>query len=321
MDRGLHAARGYDGRVRKLLPLVLGLALLTPTSAPAATPSCGSQIAHDVTFDRDLSCLDGGVTIAADGVKVDLNGFRLSSDHSTLVSNPGFDHVKVLNGRLTTQGFAIEMSGGHHNLVRNVSGFGDLAGVWLHDGSHNRIVDSTLDCRQVCLRGASYLLERERRDTIRGNGPLDGAIVLHDTQRSVLNGNQVVDPASSAGSAVELDADSHRNRVTDNEVQDCRPAPAVTVAGDRNRLLRNDIRGCAGLLVTGTRNRLIANQVSGSFADGIRVTIPGNRLGDNVATDNALLGINAVFGTIDLGGNRASGNGDPRQCVGVTCSP
>jgi hypothetical protein len=26
-----------------------------------------------------------------------------------------------------------------------------------------------------------------------------------------------------------------------------------------------------------------------------------------------------VFGVIDRGGNRASGNGDPRQCLNITC--
>ena len=32
------------------------------------------------------------------------------------------------------------------------------------------------------------------------------------------------------------------------------------------------------------------------------------------------LGIEAIPGTIDLGGNRASGNGNPLQCQVVTCS-
>jgi Tol biopolymer transport system component len=45
------------------------------------------------------------------------------------------------------------------------------------------------------------------------------------------------------------------------------------------------------------------------------VTLRGNE-----ADDNTNLGIEAVDGVIDGGGNRASGNGDPRQCVGVTCS-
>lgn len=37
--------------------------------------------------------------------------------------------------------------------------------------------------------------------------------------------------------------------------------------------------------------------------------------------DNRLLGINAVAGVTDLGGNRAHGNGDPLQCRNVFCAP
>jgi hypothetical protein len=40
----------------------------------------------------------------------------------------------------------------------------------------------------------------------------------------------------------------------------------------------------------------------------------------NVANDNADLGIEAVPGVKDGGGNQASGNGNPAQCVGVVCS-
>jgi hypothetical protein len=38
----------------------------------------------------------------------------------------------------------------------------------------------------------------------------------------------------------------------------------------------------------------------------------------NSAFGNGSLGINAD-GATDAGGNRASGYGDPRQCVGVVC--
>jgi hypothetical protein len=40
----------------------------------------------------------------------------------------------------------------------------------------------------------------------------------------------------------------------------------------------------------------------------------------NTANNNGNLGILAVPGTIDGGGNNASGNGNPAQCVGVSCS-
>ena len=55
--------------------------------------------------------------------------------------------------------------------------------------------------------------------------------------------------------------------------------------------------------------------------DGIEIRAVGTRLRDNGALDNRLLGIDAVAGVTDLGGNRAHGNGDPLQCRNVFCSP
>jgi hypothetical protein len=40
---------------------------------------------------------------------------------------------------------------------------------------------------------------------------------------------------------------------------------------------------------------------------------------DNRAVRNAKLGINAVLGVIDGGGNKAHGNGNPAQCTNITC--
>ena len=42
-------------------------------------------------------------------------------------------------------------------------------------------------------------------------------------------------------------------------------------------------------------------------------------LGANRARWNFDLGIDAVAGVLDGGGNRAFGNGDPLQCVNIAC--
>jgi hypothetical protein len=39
----------------------------------------------------------------------------------------------------------------------------------------------------------------------------------------------------------------------------------------------------------------------------------------NSANNNGDLGIESIEGTIDGGGNRAGGNGNPLQCVNVVC--
>ena len=53
--------------------------------------------------------------------------------------------------------------------------------------------------------------------------------------------------------------------------------------------------------------------------DGIDVDAPGTTLTGNVAAHNHDLGIEAVPGVVDGGGNYAAGNGNPAQCTSVSC--
>ena len=59
--------------------------------------------------------------------------------------------------------------------------------------------------------------------------------------------------------------------------------------------------------------------VVGALDDGIDVDAPGTVVRSNTANDNGDLGIEAVDGVIDGGGNRASGNANPLQCFNVVC--
>jgi hypothetical protein len=64
---------------------------------------------------------------------------------------------------------------------------------------------------------------------------------------------------------------------------------------------------------------VIANVVLGSGHDGINVARGDNTVAENVALRNGALGIEAVAGVIDGGGNVAHLNGDPRECVLIVC--
>jgi hypothetical protein len=64
---------------------------------------------------------------------------------------------------------------------------------------------------------------------------------------------------------------------------------------------------------------LIRNVVTGSGDDGFDINSRTTTLTANRARRAGDLGIEAVFGVIDGGGNLASGNGDPFQCLNLTC--
>jgi large repetitive protein len=61
------------------------------------------------------------------------------------------------------------------------------------------------------------------------------------------------------------------------------------------------------------------NVATDSGDDGLDIRRPAATLTANTANDNLDLGIEAVSGVVDGGGNRASGNGNPLQCTNVFC--
>lgn len=64
---------------------------------------------------------------------------------------------------------------------------------------------------------------------------------------------------------------------------------------------------------------LDGNVTMGASDDGIHVDSPATTLTRNLAVHNGDLGIEAVAGVIDGGGNHAAGNGNPAQCTNVAC--
>ena len=75
---------------------------------------------------------------------------------------------------------------------------------------------------------------------------------------------------------------------------------------------------------TGTRvRRNVANE-NGldplNLQDGIEVASPTTTIVRNSANENGDLGIRAVVGVTDGGGNTASGNGNAAECLTVVCN-
>ena len=88
--------------------------------------------------------------------------------------------------------------------------------------------------------------------------------------------------------------------------------------------IRGQRRGAGkdGVNVGGQAKRTLlrGNRVSHSKDDGLDVEGRTTKLTKNRAFRNGDLGIEAVPGVIDGGGNIARHNGDPRQCINIVCN-
>lgn len=283
-------------------PLAIGGALASAGPVSAATLSCGAVITTSTQLTHDLVC-DGstdGLVVAGDDVVLDLNGFT--------VSGPGA-YATPYAGVRVSQRARVTVTRG------TVTGW--QSGVVLNEAWDSRVskVTATANDQGINLAGGG-------RHVVEKNS-------------STLNGRDAIRLGLSTG-----------NLVTQNTVSDNTFGIMVADFSSANTVSRN--------LVTGTRNvglsafagatttTISQNQVSGSWDDGIRTSTDSSGSvisqntsssngGDgieashavvsrNLAVSNGQYGIRAVIGVVDGGGNKAAGNGESAQCLGLICT-
>jgi parallel beta-helix repeat protein len=169
--------------------------------------------------------------------------------------------------------------------------------------------------------------EAGNRNEVRGNRFVRNGegILVAPGSRNVIARNHL----SRDGSGIGIEKGRH-NLVARNVVVDARSRgirlgidlPDESIGGVDNIVRRNVVKrsGGDGFLVNKKGTSVLRRNVAvGAKEDGFHVESRSTRLAKNRAKHNADLGIEARRGVIDGGGNRASGNGDARQCVHVKC--
>jgi parallel beta-helix repeat protein len=341
--------------LKRLMFLGSALAMVFAlASSPAAAThvGCGDVITQETTLDSDLvNCPGDGVVIGASGITLDLAGHTIDGtgpgDAGHGVRNAGADNVTVTNGRIQQfqNGVSIRLSDA--NLITGLTLADSGSGVYLEEASLTRILDN-----EMRSSGTGITLYREGNfNVIRGNsvsgtnngvllvgialfpGPLvdeteiadnhffsNGlGIVLLSANDTEVRGNRVVDNSGmgiydfDGGFSIIGGNVASRNGTRGIFVSN---STGVVVSG--NRTWEN---GGDGVLVTdSTRQSTVSDNFSkGNGDDGIDVDAPGTTIARNKANFNFDLGIEAVPGVIDGGGNKAQGNGNPAQCVNVSC--
>ena len=159
-----------------------------------------------------------------------------------------------------------------------------------------------------------------RRGTIRG---FDTGVLVEGGGGVAVRGLSITGNVTGIVIDISFDVVVRHNVIADNSGSGLLALDSNTVRVAGNGALRN---AGDGIHFGGEVTSSVAegNVASGNGDDGIEVAefvvgeVP-NTLARNLATFNGDLGIEAVAGTIDGGGNRAFGNGNPLQCLNITC--
>jgi len=226
------------------------------------------------------------------------------------------------------------------SFSRNIPPEGD--GIGLFSSDHLRVVgnkvrrnpgpgihvsrsDQNLIKGNIFSRnGPGILIEGDRNEIRRNRVRRGGGIRVGPGSHNVIARNRT----SRASESIRVEK-GRGNLVTRNVVAGAR-GPGIrlgiqrpSIGGANNVISRNQVKGSGddGFLVNEKDNRSVLkhNVAIGAADDGFDIRSHSAKLTGNQAERNRDLGIAARRGVIDGGGNRASGNGDPRQCTNLVC--
>jgi len=121
-----------------------------------ASDLCGSTIVTDVILDQDLTCTGNGLTVGADGIKINLNGHTITGPGSA---------IALVRGISLNQRSSVSIQGG---TIRNFE-----SGIFVANSSEITIKEIlfTENREGVFLNGSSACTVRENtawRNQIRG---------------------------------------------------------------------------------------------------------------------------------------------------------
>jgi hypothetical protein len=292
---------------------------------------------HSVTG-HSVSILDHGydnVTIKNGSVGVPNEGMVFEGVNGSVIRDitlyglqrgiqlTGSDHNWIVGSKLLSVWMTVK-NGSDSNVIRGNTLLGYESSIAIANSSRNLVVKNLISSAMetgVILSLADHTLVSDNDITaINGRGvslnQSDDNEVSDNTVHGRPNGEN---PIEVTGMSV---TQSHRNLLLRNSFQDTTTAIHV-VSGWANALRENQgILGVAdGFLIDADAvgTTLVGNWAHAFGGDGFDVKSPSTRIGNNTASYNTELGIRAVAGVTDLGGNQAFGNHNAFQCLNVVC--
>jgi parallel beta-helix repeat protein/predicted outer membrane repeat protein len=234
----------------------------------------------------------------------------------------------LTNNPLLDSDGGVSLVGSSDNTIRynELSDTGD-AGLSLGEGSNNNLIAFNTLTRSS--DSAISIDDSDGNEVIENKVYLAGGagIGLGNANDNLVRDNDVrfnpggIELAGSSGNQIErnnasftgstgISMEGGTNNVILNNIASNNNAAGISVEAETLDALGNPI---GGTLIEG-------NEANNNLSDGISVGGSGHTIRANQAYNNAAFGISAAEGNIDGGGNLASGNGEPLQCVGVVCT-
>jgi parallel beta-helix repeat protein len=318
-------------KFRLSLVALLAATIVIPAAGAtgAPSPACGDVVTTDVTLSKSLKGCASGLVVGADNVTIDLNGHSikgLANGTGIGIDVAGRTGVTVKNGNISDFAEGVKLFNTSNSTVERLVIRRTVTGIRLAR------TDNGTDSNQI--------LDNKVRDS--GDG-----IVAFGAASSRIAGNTLSDLTGTGifcrdtfSSAAEIEG----NRSVRNDVgirlQFCGASLAGNVASNNasagifrtrsnGRTFQNvaNRNGGIGINVDDSPGLVSGNVTRENTGHGLAIVdqIPENgpfyTVASNTANWNGGLGIMTnLAGVIDGGCNRARHNGDPVQCMGVSCS-
>jgi parallel beta-helix repeat protein len=235
---------------------------------------------------------------------------------------------RFARNRIEGNAFGMYPVESNRNVIagNSITGSGVL-GIQVTTGSSDNLILGN----QIVRSGSTgMLVSNAYRNVIVGNLVANhpgAGISLNDADGSIVRSNQVAFEGPPGpffnvqgfGIVAQVEADGvrlERNSVVGYRIGYLIRS-SIGVALSRN-VARDNVADGIAVIEGATRTRVQRNEAYGNGDDGIDVEDAEATVRLNRADFNDDLGIEAVSG-VDGGGNRASNNGDPAECVGVAC--
>jgi hypothetical protein len=295
----------------------------TAPGAGASHVQCGDVITQDTRLDSDLvDCQGAGLVIGAAGVTLDLGGHTIDGaggdqEEDLGILNQGFDGVTIRNGFIRDSFFGVQIRASDNTVRRvvvdDLTTYGSAISMRgdRNRVEHNGALGGGLSVRGDYLRVAHNLVTDESEDSF---------MSVYGAHATVVHNEIHIGGAVCRGLDFELDHSllAHNSLFGSSLIGNEGECFGFLGSGEDTLVKHNTAIGAStGFSLHGDLV-LEANVADRNGWNGISAGA-GVTLTRNTANGNGNLGIQAHPGAIDGGGNRASGNGNPAQCLGVTC--